>query len=846
MVLDTLEHYGVARRSGRYPWGSGKDPQRSRDLLNKIDELKSKGITKETDIAAAMGMNTTELRNAKAWANDVRKQVIMDGITSRKERGLSNVEIAKEMNISEASVRNYMSNKDKIVEKQLDNVTDVLRENVDKLEYLDVGIGSEIQLGVSRNKMKTAISKLKEEGYVEHELYVRRLHEPSKFTTVTVLTKEKDLEVVKANSDKIAIMESYVTEGGLNKHTIDVKNPKKVSWDRLQIAYDEDGGTTKDGLIELRKGPKDLDLGDAKYAQVRIKVGDKHYLKGMAMYTDDLPDGVDIRFNTNKSNKTPKEKVLKELKQGKDNVFGATISRQKGALNIVNQEGDWDEWNSVLSSQFLSKQPVSLVKERIEATKNKLNKDLANIQSLTNPIVKKHLLEAHDKELNSKSQHLKLVGLPRTKPHVILPFNEMKPGEIYAPNYNNGEKVVLLRYPHGGRFELPELTVNNKQSRAKKLLGSALDAVGIHPSVAQKLSGADFDGDTVYLIPNNNLKVKTSKTLSDLKDFDPQVYKVDRPTITAKYKNTQMGIVSNLITDMTIKGASQSELARAVKHSMVVIDSEKHQLDYKQSAIDNGISALQKKYQTYVSKVDGKQHTAASTLISRSKSTVSVIEKNPRTGKEKTVKIPIADYVKDAHKLSSGTAVESLYADYINQLKATSNAVQKEIKSIPPIRKNKEASKKYANEVKTLETKLNVALANAPRERQAQILASQNYYKNLDYSMDKAEKKRLKTQSLLDARAKKNPNGKTLVNVTPSEWEAMQKGAISNNMFELILKNADMDQIKQYATPRTSKSMTKSAITKARTYLSKGYSYAEVASALGVSTTIIKENLANE
>ena len=48
-----------------------------------------------------------------------------------------------------------------------------------------------------------------------------------------------------------------------------------------------------------------------------------------------------------------------------------------------------------------------------------------------------------------------------------------------------------------------------------------------------------------------------------------------------------MGDVSNLITDMTIKGANNDELARAVRHSMVVIDSEKHNLDVKASARDN-------------------------------------------------------------------------------------------------------------------------------------------------------------------------------------------------------------------------------------------------------------------
>ena len=52
-----------------------------------------------------------------------------------------------------------------------------------------------------------------------------------------------------------------------------------------------------------------------------------------------------------------------------------------------------------------------------------------------------------------------------------------------------------------------------------------------------------------------------------------------------------MGKISNLITDMTLLGASEDKLARAVRHSMVVIDDEKHHLDYKQSEKDNNIAA---------------------------------------------------------------------------------------------------------------------------------------------------------------------------------------------------------------------------------------------------------------
>ena len=59
----------------------------------------------------------------------------------------------------------------------------------------------------------------------------------------------------------------------------------------------------------------------------------------------------------------------------------------------------------------------------------------------------------------------------------------------------------------------------------------------------------------------------------------------------------RMGEISNLINDMTLGGATESELARVIKHSMVVIDAEKLNLDCKASEIENDIKSLRRKYQ---------------------------------------------------------------------------------------------------------------------------------------------------------------------------------------------------------------------------------------------------------
>lgn len=841
-MAEELLHYGVKRRSGRYPWGSGKDPQRSKDILSIVDELRGKGYS-EKEIATAMGLNTSQLRTEIAWANQTRKEILTDSVQSMKQRGLTNTEIASNLGIAESSVRNYLSDKDKVITKQLDTITDELRKSVNGAKYLDVGVGVEQQMGISRTKLKAAVAKLKEEGYVEHEIYVKRLTDPSKYTTVKVLTKETDLEVVKKNSDKIRPPEVYFEDGGSTPLGLDPI--KHVDWDRVAIKYGDKGGADMDGVIELRRGVKDLDMGNSKYAQVRIGVGGTHYLKGMAVYSDNIPAGKDILFNTNKKSGTDKKSVLKQLKDNPDNPFGATIKPkgQKGALNIVNEEGDWNKWGTTLSAQFLSKQPVSLVKERLGATHKKLLADFDEIKGLTNPLVKKHLMEAYANEVDGKARHLKALGLPNTKGKVILPVTSLNPSEVYAPTYKNGDKVVLVRYPHGGTFELPELTVNNKSTKAKGMLGNALDAIGIHPSVASKLSGADFDGDTVYVIPNNNRKVKTSRSLKELKNFDPNSYHVDRVTISPKMKQRQMGEVSNLITDMTIKGATQSEIARAVRHSMVVIDSEKHKLDWKRSAADNGIGALKKKYQTHVNPLTGKTSKGASTLISKQKN-IKESTVNPKTGKKTTTKVSIYDKVGgDARRLSSGTAVENVYADYVNKLLGIKNTASKTAASIKGVTRNKAAAAKYSTEVKSLDSKLKRALSNAPRERQAQILASKTYYKNLTYDMDSDQKKRLKSQALAAARVKTGAK-KKMVDITDNEWKAIQAGAISNNKLDQILKNTNMDKVKQLATPKSTKALASAKLSRAKALMSSGrYTMAEIAEAVGVSVSTLSDNL---
>lgn len=851
----TLMHYGTPMHSGRYPWGSGEQPfqHQGSEFLRSVDSYKSKGMT-EKDIAKEMGLSTTQYRSKLAWANEAQKNAITESIQSMKKDGKSNREISKRLGISEGTVRNYQKTpKQKVEAKQISTTADELKKGVEKTGYLDVGTGVERQLGISRTKLRAAVEELKNQGYYEHEIYVRRLTDPSKYTIVKVLSKDKDLDSVKHNQDKIRSMDSYSDDGGLT-FSNHIHKPVQYPAKRVAVKYGDKGGEDRDGLVEIRRGVKDLDLGASKYAQVRIALDDGTYVKGMAMYSDDLPKGVDIRFNTNKPSGTPRSTVFKKQKTlDPSNPFESTINRQSGALNIVNEQGYWDKWGTVFPSQFLSKQPVPLIKDRLNATYKSLEDEYNDISKITNPTVRKHLLtdpvNGFVNTLESKQTSLKAQGLPRTKNHVLIPYPGMKSNEIYAPNYRDGEQVVLVRYPHGGTFELPSLTVNNKYGPAKKQLGNATDAVGIHPSVAHKLSGADFDGDTVWVIPNNSGKIHTSPSLPGLKDFDPNSYYVGHKTISPKQKQTQMGIVSNLITDMTIHGASTDELTRAVRHSMVVIDSEKHKLDWRQSAKDNAIAALQKKYQTHIGP-DGKLHKGANTIVSRSKSDKLELKGHDETYVDKktgktVVKhvvdraVPRIVTVDDAYSMSSGSAVESAYADYVNKLKALSNRAQKQAQGIQEITRNPQAVKMYPDEIKSLQSKLNTALLNSPKERRAQILASKEFYERNNADLSKDQRKKIKAQALVNARSAVGAKKQT-VNITDKEWEAIQNGAISKTMLTSILNNADMDSVRELATPKENKTLRPAQVSRAKTLLDRGYTQADVASSLGVSVSTLR------
>lgn len=100
---DILMHYGMPRRSGRYPWGSGDNPyQHSGDFLSRVSELKKSGLT-EKEIADSMKLTTTQLRTQMSLAKDERRALQVATAKGLREKGYSLNEIAKEMGFNNDS-----------------------------------------------------------------------------------------------------------------------------------------------------------------------------------------------------------------------------------------------------------------------------------------------------------------------------------------------------------------------------------------------------------------------------------------------------------------------------------------------------------------------------------------------------------------------------------------------------------------------------------------------------------------------------------------------------------------------------------------------------------------------
>lgn len=901
---DQLMHIGVKYRSGRYPWGSGENPyQHSGDWLSRVNELKKTGMT-EKELCEAMQIDSVkEFRLLTRIANNERKMNRVATVQSMMDHGKSVSEIARDMGVNESSVRSWLNEDSRKRTEAPTKTAEILKEELKNKKMLDVGLQVESELGVSRDTLDTAIRMLEAEGYERFGVGVAQATNNKLRTIVEVLAQPGiDQKYAYNHIGEIdSVADYHSTDGGTRWDKRE--RPASIDSSRIAIRYGDEGGEDMDGTILLRPGVADLNLGNSHYAQVRIMVDNSHYLKGMAMYSDDIPEGKDILFNTNKHSGTPMEKVLKPIKDDPDNPFGALIKAggqshyigedgkdHLSAINKLKEEGDYEKQAKSLSSQFLSKQPLELINRQLNETYQSHKDEFDEINALTNPTIKRKLLADFADSCDGAAIHMKAAALPGQTTQVILPLPKIKENEVYAPNYDNGEKLALVRFPHAGTFEIPILTVNNNNPQGEKLLGpSVTDAIGINPKTAKQLSGADFDGDTVVAIPTgkNGINIQSRKYLKELKGFDPDIYTIPEGSsvkpMSKKYQQNMMGVVSNLITDMTLRGAPEEEVAKAVKHSMVVIDAVKHNYDYRQSARDNDIAALKKKWQVWTD-LDGKIHYGgASTVISRHKQTFDLPERkgsgiiDPETGKvsykesgrliwdretgdyrrdkegnpvKATTKVSQVLAVDDVHKLSSGHPKEEAYAEYANQMKALANQARKTMVNTPRLTYDPSAAKTYAEEVNSLNAKLSKAQLNIPKERRAQaiansiIAAKKEAYPELNDKDNKKELDKVKQLAINDARARVGASSKDVrIEITDKEWKAIQSGAVSDSKLNQILRFSDTDKVRQLAMPKATTTLPTAKVSRIQQMSAKGATNAQIAEALGISTSTVSKYL---
>lgn len=931
---DSLMHYGMPRRSGRYPYGSGEDPYQhdNRDFLGRVEELRKqnftytdekdgKTYTGDTAIAKSLGLSTTEFRTELGICKDERRMLQVARAKSLRDDGLNPTEIGRQMGVNESTVRSWFNQESENRMKAAQNTADFLKKRMeevaDKGGMLDVGKGAEIELNISKEKLDQALYLLKREGYEVYNNRVEQVTNRGKFTTQKVLcppgTEHKEIY----DLERIHTIKDYISRDGGDTYEKKFHYPASLNSKRLMIRSAEEGGLEKDGLIELRRGVKDLSLGESRYSQVRIMVDNSLYMKGMAVYSDDMPDGVDVIFNSNKPKDAPLSKHLKEIKPDPENPFGSLIKdankggqywyedektgeKKLGLINKRADESDWSDWKDALPAQFLSKQSLALARKQLDLAKADKIAEYEEICALTNPTIKKHFLKEFSDNCDAAAVNLKAAALPGQKYHVIIPVPSMKDDEIYAPRYKDGTKLALVRYPHGGTFEIPIVTVNNKNAEAKKLIGTdAGDAVCINSKVAEILSGADFDGDTVMCIPTHDkggrVKIENQEPLEGLKGFDhkakygPDSYAGQNVKLMTKKKmQIEMGVITNLITDMTLVGAEPDEMAAAVRHSMVVIDAYKHKLNYKQSEMDNNVAALHKKYQ-------GKTTGGSATIISRAggpkpvtkrqgtpkinmkgkdwydptrpegaliyktaddayytKTTVNRKGEIVVKQKTKTQDSTKMAEVDDARELISDFKhpMEIIYADYANSMKSLANQARKEMMTTGKIEFSKEAKSIYQDEVNSLQNKLNEAEKNHLRERAALRKANieVNAKKAADPNMDNSDIKKASQKAISKYREQYGTVARRdrSINITDREWEAIQAGAISENKLNKILANSDPDSLRDRATPRVRNTISPAQISRIKAYRSSNYTIAQIADKLNLSPSVVSKYMKGE
>ena len=925
MKHDYILHAGVKRKSGRYEYGSGEYPYQHEPWFQGWSKVPP---GEQSDYAKSFGMTLKEARYRYSIGKDVKKaQDIGHAKELRYSKQMSVKAIAEKMGVSESTINSWLKPDAEKNAKETEELANKIAEYASKHAGVDIGKGCATAMGVNKTKFEVAVQLLKDrDGYINVQWGQEQQTTAGNKTQNTALIKclpewenlseerrkKEAYKYVMEHIDDISLPfeVKYNNETGHTSLGWDI--PKSVSSKQIEVIYTKDGkgGVERDGLIELRRGVDDLSLGNDNYSQVRIAVDGTHYIKGMAVYSDNLPPGINIRIHSNKKEGTPllsddpdAKQVLKPMKRGEDgevdleDPFGAQIKAQHGCINKVNEESNWGDWTSArtLASQVLSKQKPELAKRQLNLDYTQRAAEFEKIKEITNPIVRQKMLEDFAEECDKAAVHLKAAALPGQSVKVLIPIPSLKPGECYCPMYKDGEKLALIRFPHQSISEIPMVTVNNSNREGKRVMtNQAIDAIGLNPKDAHRLSGADFDGDTVVCIPNKKGLIENAPEFKGLEGFEPKeqwpAYPGMKP-ISHQAAQTKMGIVTNLITDMSLMGAPEDEMVRAIKMAQLIIDAEKHKLNWKGAEQEYRIAELHEKYQ-------GKKRGGAVTIVSQASGEADVPERqnyfdiDPKTGEkipkytgkkrvyfvnEKTGKKYYKDLLpwqegydpkakdvltkstkmaerKDARDLISPYKypIETIYADYANQCKALANAARKESLVKQDIPYSKQAAETYADEVTSLTKKINDSKVNAALERMAQRTASVIIHDRMEKYPDRYNNKtpdgkkhlrKLKSQVTNQQRhilSKREP-----FDITEREWEAIQAGALHKSAVREIVNRADSDRIKKLASPKDSQLsvLSPANLAHAKAMLNSGYTQAQVADSFNISPSTLSKLL---
>lgn len=877
-------------------WGTKEHPYDTANaFLEALAQFKAGGGT-DKEFGDYLGLSSSNFRDMKSAAkNDVLSENIKS-LNDMINRGNSLRSAAAALGVPEATARGWLSTKSNKGGSQIDSITSELRNMLADGKYVDIGEGSEYILGVSTEKLRAAVKKLETEGYHVINYYQRQMTSINK-TQMKVLVPA-DVESVDVRKDKSKISPPLFYMDSSTGKAEKFERPRSISSNRVQVLAADDPhplggvGIDRDGLIEVRRGVPELSLGKANYAQVRILVDGNKYLKGMCVYAPEgsLPDGIDVRFN---SNKPTAEKGYKEAKSNPNNPFGANIkeddelmlaqrhyidkdgNRQLSCLNIVSEEGTWFEWSKSLASQVLSKQRIDVIKRQLDSSLNANYRSYLKIMEIENEDIRAKMLDDLAGKIDQNAVALKGAAFNRQAAHVIIPNPDLKPGEIYAPNYRDGESCVLIRFPHGGLFEIPAVKVNNKSKSSKELIGNSIDAICMNPVDAKTLSGADFDGDTVQVIPNNDGAMIRMEAQKDLQDFDPGIYKLGNYPNEKPLKNKErgyqyMGSITNLITDMSMMGADVKDLVAATKFSMVAIDAWKHGYAVKPAWKELGIDDLIKKYR------HGKR--GASTIISRTKSPVYVPEQRLVTNKYEVPKDRLKDWeagkpvyiptgrkkfdkktgeyvvaqmtvdkgsVQDPRNLVGHLSPkEDVYADFAYNMHELANSCRKEARMAAAYQKDVNATNKYADAVESIKAKVISRKRKSPYERLAQLIAEADLQVKIsdapELTDNPKELKKAAAASLERAR-KKIQLTDVDITLTDEEWEALFSNALTSDMFNYVLRHCDPIELSKRALHESDPVMSENMVKRINEMSKNGYSRLEIAEHTGFTLKQLKE-----